>query len=46
LLEDGKSPLEARDALLEAFDVDTGTLERDLESLLEDLAAQGLVSAA
>ncbi len=34
---------EVRDALLEQYDVDPDRCERDLLSLLQDLAAQGLV---
>jgi hypothetical protein len=46
LLEGGKSPLEARDALLDAYEVGPDRLERDLETLLDDLAANGLVSTS
>ena len=46
MLEDGKSGSEARDALLEEYDVEAGELDRDLETLLAELAANGLVSAA
>ena len=46
LLEEGKSPLEARDALLDAYEVGPDQLERDLEKLLGDLAANGLLSAS
>ena len=46
LLEDGKSPLEARDELLEAYEVEPVVLERDLEALLAELAEKGLVRAA
>jgi len=45
LLEDGKSPTEARDALLQQYDVAPEELDRDLEKLLADLAEHGLVSA-
>jgi hypothetical protein len=45
LLEEGRSPLEARDALLDEYDVEAEVLERDLEALLESLAANGLLSA-
>ena len=46
LIEAGKSPLEARDALLQEYEVGADDLERDLETLLADLAANGLVTAA
>jgi len=46
LLEDGKSALDARDALLEEYDVEPDELERDLESLLAELTANGLVCPA
>ena len=45
LLEEGKSATEARDALLQQYDVAPEELDRDLEKLLADLAAHGLVSA-
>ena len=45
LLEEGKSATEARDALLQQDDVAPEELDRDLEKLLADLAAHGLVSA-
>ena len=45
LLEEGKSPLDARDALLKEYDVGPDQLEGDLEKLLADLAAHGLVAA-
>ena len=45
LLEEGKSALEARDALLEEYEVGADQLERDLEALLANLAAHGLVHA-
>jgi hypothetical protein len=45
LLEEGKSPSEARDVLLGEFEVAETQLDRDLEALLADLAANGLVSA-
>ena len=45
LLEEGKSASEARDALLQQYDVAPEQLDRDLEKLLADLAAHGLVSA-
>ena len=45
LLEEGKSATEARDALLQQYDVAPEELDRELEKLLADLAAHGLVSA-
>ena len=45
LLEEGQSATEARDALLQQYDVAPEELDRDLEKLLADLAAHGLVSA-
>ena len=45
LHEEGKSATEARDALLQQYDVAPEELDRDLEKLLADLAAHGLVSA-
>lgn len=45
LLEEGKSSLEARDVLLDEYEVAPDQLERDLESLLADLAANGLVTS-
>ena len=45
LLEEGKSALEGRDALLEAYDVGADQLTQDLEALLADLAAHGLIHA-
>jgi len=45
LLEEGKSALEGRDALLEEYEVGADQLEHDLEALLADLAANGLVHA-
>ena len=44
LLEEGKSPVEARDALLEEYEVGADQLERDLENLLAELSANGLVT--
>ena len=46
MLEDGKSASEARDALLDEYDVEPDELDRDLETLLAELAANGLVTAA
>lgn len=45
LLEEGKSPLAARDALLAEYEVAAEVLERDLESLLDELADNGLVTS-
>lgn len=45
LLEEGKSSGEARDVLLAEYDVTPEVLESDLESLLGELAANGLVTA-
>jgi hypothetical protein len=45
LLEEGKSPEQARDVLLAEYEVAAAQLDRDLEKLLADLAANGLVSA-
>ena len=44
LLEEGKSPGDARDALLEEYEVGADQLERDLENLLAELSANGLVT--
>jgi hypothetical protein len=46
LLGAGKSPQEARDALLAEYDVSAEELDRDLEALLEELARNGLVHSA
>jgi hypothetical protein len=46
LLEEGMSGMEARDALLEAFDVDAAQLDADLSDLLAQFAEQGLITAA
>jgi hypothetical protein len=46
LLEEGKSPIEARETLAAEYDVEPAQLERDLEALLDALASHGLVSAA
>jgi hypothetical protein len=43
LIQGPRSVLEVRDALLERYDVDPDRCEHDLLSLLQDLAAQGLV---
>jgi len=45
LLENGKSPLEARETMLAEFDVAPEVLDSDLEALLDELAVQGLVQA-
>ena len=45
LLEEGRSPLEARDQMLEEFEGSGDVLDRDLETLLAELAGQGLVQA-
>ena len=45
MLEEGKSAIEARDALLEEYEVAPDQLERDLEALLANLAVNGLVTA-
>lgn len=44
LLEEGKSVAEARDALLDEYEVGPDQLESDLEALLKDLSANGLVA--
>jgi hypothetical protein len=46
LLTHGKSPQEARDELLAEFDVSGEELDRDLQALLDQLAANGLVRPA
>lgn len=46
LLEDGLSPMQARDQLLEAFDVEPELLDADLTDLLAQFAQQGLIAAA
>ena len=43
LLDEGKSPQEARDVLLAEYEVSGEELDRDLQALLEQLAANGLV---
>lgn len=45
LVDEGKAPLEARDALLEEYDVAAEVLDGDLEALLDHLAANGLIRA-
>ncbi len=46
LLEEGRSANEARDILLEEFEVEAGVLDADLAALLEEMAGKGLVSLA
>lgn len=43
LLEGGNTPAQARDVMLGEYDVDPGELDHDLEALLDELAAKGLV---
>lgn len=43
MVEGGKTPLQARDALLELYDVEAVTLDRDLGALLDSLASNGIV---
>lgn len=43
LVEQGQSPMQARDAILETYDVKPEVLDRDLESLLDSLSANGIV---
>lgn len=43
LLERPRRLGELREALLEEFDVDAGTCDRELRALLDDLAADGLI---
>ena len=43
LIGTGKSPFQARDALLELFDVTPAVLERDLEALLYSLSLNGII---
>ena len=43
LIEQGKSALEARDALLETYSVAPDVLDRDLEALLDQLAANSIL---
>jgi hypothetical protein len=45
LLEEGKPPRAARDVLLGEFEVTEAQLDSDLEALLADFAANGLVTA-
>ena len=43
LVEQGQSPMQARDAILETYDVKPEVLDRDLECLLDSLSANGIV---
>ncbi|OZA19309.1 MAG: hypothetical protein B7X90_09250 [Novosphingobium sp. 17-62-19] len=45
LIEEGRSAAEARDLLLEEFDVSADVLDADLSALLDELAAKGLIAA-
>ena len=45
LLKEDKSVGQVLDALLEEYEVDRGTLEADLEELLDNLLAAGLIQA-
>lgn len=45
LLEEGKPPRAARDVLLQEFEVTEAQLDSDLEALLAEFAANGLVTA-
>ncbi|NLR69427.1 PqqD family protein [Novosphingobium sp. ERN07] len=44
LLEEGRSAAEARDCLLDEFEVEADVLDADLSTLLDELAAKGLVA--
>jgi hypothetical protein len=44
LLESGKTLAEAQNVLLEEFDVEPGQLSSDINQLLEQLSAEGLVT--
>ena len=46
LLEEGRTAVEARDVILNEYDVEPARLEQDLEALLGELVSHGLVSAA
>lgn len=46
LLEEGRTPPQARDAMLAEFEVDRAQLDSDLAALLADLTAHGLVKPA
>ena len=43
LLEEGKSPTEIRDVMVEEYEVSYETLERDIAVLLNDLLAKALI---
>jgi hypothetical protein len=43
LVKEGKTPLEARDILLDVYDVDPAVLDTDLEALLESLSSHGVI---
>lgn len=43
LIEEGKSLLEARDILLNIYDVDPAVLDADLNALLETLSSHGVI---
>ncbi len=45
LLEEGKLPAEARETLLADYDVAADVLDADLEALLGELSANGLVQS-
>ena len=44
LLEEGRTAVEARDVILNEYDVEPARLEQDLEALLGDFVSHGLVS--
>lgn len=44
LLEEGRTAAEARDVILNEYDVEPALLERDLEALIGDFVSHGLVS--
>jgi hypothetical protein len=46
LLTEGKTPQQARDLLLGEYDVSAEDLDRDLQDLLDQLAANGLIHPA
>jgi hypothetical protein len=46
LLSEGKTPPDIRDLLVTEFEVTREQLERDIERLLLELLAQGLIGAA
>lgn len=46
LLEEGRSAMDARNVLLEEFDVEADLLDADLAALLDEMAGKGLVAAA